>query len=123
MTSLPCSRIHFYFFYHSLLALNIAELKPKTSNNLLKTRSLTALYGLIFVTGKAPFNRITTMYIDDLQKAIKAKMIELELAYDLQKSHSEILRIYKDLKELRYRLVQAELSSVIQENVAGDIDD
>lgn len=56
------------------------------------------------------------MYIDDLEKAIRAKMIELELAYDLQKSHAEILKLYKDLKELRYRLVQAELSSVIQEN-------
>jgi hypothetical protein len=71
---------------------------------------------LIFVAATIPFNRITTMYIEDLQKAIRVKMIELELAFDLRKSHTDILKIYKDLKELRYRLLQAELSFKVNEN-------
>lgn len=50
------------------------------------------------------------MYRDDLQKAIKAKIIELELAIDFGKPHTYILKVYKELKELRYRLMQMELA-------------
>lgn len=56
------------------------------------------------------------MYTDDLQKAIKAKIFELELAIDFGKPHTDILKVYKELKELRYRLMQVELTSLSTEN-------
>lgn len=56
------------------------------------------------------------MYTDDLQEAIKAKIIELELAIDSGKPNIDILKVYKELKELRYRVMQAELTSLATEN-------
>lgn len=56
------------------------------------------------------------MYTDDLQKAIKAKIIELELAMDFGKPRTDILKVYKELKELRYRVMEVELTFLSTEN-------
>jgi hypothetical protein len=44
----------------------------------------------------------------ELKKAIKAKTIEFETAMELGKPRNELLKIYKELKELRYGLVKFE---------------
>ena len=51
------------------------------------------------------------MHSPELKKAIRAKTIELEIAIELKKPNKDLLRIYKELKDLRYRLLQAELTS------------
>lgn len=56
------------------------------------------------------------MYTDDLQKVIKAKIIELELAMDFGKPRTDILKVYKELKELRYRVMEVELTFLSTEN-------
>jgi hypothetical protein len=56
------------------------------------------------------------MHSDDLKRAIKAKAMELELAIELEKPNNMLLQIYKELKELRYCLIQAELTSEVTES-------
>lgn len=45
------------------------------------------------------------MQIEELKKAVKAKTIEFETAMSLEKPHVELLKIYKELKELQFKLV------------------
>lgn len=52
------------------------------------------------------------MQPNELKKALKAKTIEFELAMETGKPHSELLKIYKELKELQYQKIQAELETV-----------
>jgi hypothetical protein len=44
----------------------------------------------------------------ELEKAIKAKTVELELAMEFGKPKEELLRLYKQLKELHYQKVSLE---------------
>ena len=47
---------------------------------------------------------------EDIKNAIKAKTAEFEVAMSLGKPHVELRKIYKELKELQFQLVQAELN-------------
>ena len=47
---------------------------------------------------------------DELKKAIKAKIVELEIAMSLNTTNDERLKIYKELKELQYKLVRMQHS-------------
>ena len=47
---------------------------------------------------------------NEILEAIQGKKIELEAAMQLGRSNDDLLKLYKELKELQYRLVQAELS-------------
>lgn len=49
------------------------------------------------------------MNVTELDKAIQIKTIELEAAQQVGKSHHELAKLYRELKELRYQRVQAEL--------------
>ena len=52
----------------------------------------------------------------ELEKAIKAKTVELELAMEFGRSKEELLTLYKQLKELYYQklsLEQAENDSKV----------
>ena len=40
----------------------------------------------------------------ELKKAIKAKIVELEIAMSLNRPNQERIKIYKELKELQYQL-------------------
>jgi hypothetical protein len=51
-----------------------------------------------------PFKPNNTMTPDELRKAIKAKIVELEIAMSLNRPNQERLKIYKELKDLQYRL-------------------
>ena len=44
----------------------------------------------------------------ELEKAIKAKTIELELAMEFGKSKQELLALYKQLKELHFQKLTLE---------------
>jgi hypothetical protein len=50
------------------------------------------------------------MKVNDLKTAIQEKTDQFEEALEGGKPHSELLAIYKELKELKYQLVQAELA-------------
>jgi hypothetical protein len=47
---------------------------------------------------------------DEIKKAIKAKIVELEIAMSLNRTHAERLKVYKELKELQYKLVRLQHS-------------
>ena len=47
---------------------------------------------------------------NEIMEAIQGKKIELEAAIQLGKSNEDLLKMYKELKELQYRLVQVELT-------------
>ena len=53
------------------------------------------------------------MELFELNEAIKAKIIEFETAMELEKPNFELLKIYKELKELQFQKVQIELHHVI----------
>lgn len=44
----------------------------------------------------------------ELEKAIKAKTVELELAMEFGRSKEELLKLYKQLKELYYQKIRVE---------------
>jgi hypothetical protein len=48
----------------------------------------------------------------NLKEAIQPKTLELETALGLQKPHEELLKIYKELKELQYKKVREEVPDV-----------
>lgn len=50
------------------------------------------------------------MTLTELNEAIKAKTIALEVAKEAGRPETELLEIYKELKELQYQKVQAELN-------------
>ena len=45
----------------------------------------------------------------ELREALRSKTVELEIAIETGRPHRELLRIYKELKELQFQLVHAEL--------------
>ena len=47
--------------------------------------------------------------LHELKKAMDAKLTSLEVSIECGKPQSEILAIYKELKELKYRMIQAQL--------------
>lgn len=49
------------------------------------------------------------MTLTDLNEAIKAKMVALEVAQEAGRPETEVLELYRELKELQYQKVQAEL--------------
>ena len=51
------------------------------------------------------------MNVQDLREAYQAKRLELEVAMEAGKPHDELRRMYKELKELQYQIVQAELQT------------
>jgi hypothetical protein len=46
---------------------------------------------------------------NELKAIIKTKSAELELAMEAGKPHTELLKMYKELKELQYQVFQAQL--------------
>lgn len=52
------------------------------------------------------------MKLNDLIETIRTKTMEFEVALETGKSQAELLTIYKELKELQYQKVQAELTEV-----------
>ena len=48
------------------------------------------------------------MELARLNDAIKTKTIEFENAMELKKPHTELLKIYKEIKELQFKKVQLE---------------
>jgi len=44
----------------------------------------------------------------ELERAIKAKTVELELAMEFGKAKEELLKLYKQLKELHYQKLSLE---------------
>ena len=44
----------------------------------------------------------------ELEKAIRAKTVELELAMEFGRSKEELLKLYKQLKELYYQKIRVE---------------
>jgi len=49
--------------------------------------------------------------MNELKEAIKAKTLEFETALESGKTPEELLKIYKELKELQYQKVQQELKT------------
>jgi hypothetical protein len=49
------------------------------------------------------------MEASELKDAVKAKTAQLEQAMELGKSKDELMKLYKELKELHFQLVQSEL--------------
>lgn len=50
------------------------------------------------------------MTLNEVNQAITAKMLELEVAKEMGRPDPELLKIYKELKELQYQKVQTELN-------------
>jgi hypothetical protein len=50
------------------------------------------------------------MQHNELNEAINAKSNELEMAIESEKSYSEILKLYKELKQLKFQRLQSEVS-------------
>jgi hypothetical protein len=50
------------------------------------------------------------MTLSLLKQALKAKTVEFEEAIKNEKSHQELKNIYKELKELQYQIVLAEIN-------------
>jgi hypothetical protein len=50
------------------------------------------------------------MQADEIKTAIKLKTQEFETALELGKPNTELLEIYKELKELQYTLIKTEHS-------------
>jgi hypothetical protein len=54
----------------------------------------------------------------ELKAAIRVKHRELDTAMEAGNSQQQALRIYKELKELQYQLVQAELKEENRKSIA-----
>jgi hypothetical protein len=52
------------------------------------------------------------MELNELKKVLKDKTIQFEIAMENGQPHSELLKIYKELKELQYQQLKAELELV-----------
>ena len=50
----------------------------------------------------------------ELKQALKAKTVEFETAMEAGQPHSELLKIYKELKELQYMIPYAEVSEIAE---------
>ncbi|MFL5789357.1 MAG: hypothetical protein ACJ748_14955 [Flavisolibacter sp.] len=50
------------------------------------------------------------MDIKELKRDLKVKSCELEAAIEAGRPHKELLSLYKELKELQYEILQAELA-------------
>lgn len=56
------------------------------------------------------------MNLTEIKAAIEAKTLEFEAALEGQRPHSELRKLYIELKELKYQLVQAELNESLTES-------
>ena len=52
------------------------------------------------------------MTLDELDKAIQAKAAEIEIVIEAGRPQEELLPIYKELKELHFQKVQAEMDGL-----------
>jgi hypothetical protein len=50
------------------------------------------------------------MTLPELKKALRLKTEELEVALQAGTPHAHVVKIYKELKELQYRIIQEELN-------------
>jgi hypothetical protein len=57
------------------------------------------------------------MKLNELKKALQSKLVELDVAMELGKPRKELLHLYKELKELQYRLLHAEVTQDTSENL------
>ena len=57
-------------------------------------------------------NDFRAMTPQELKNAIRKKTMELDFLIEQEKPHIEIRKIYKELKELQYQLVYAELPRI-----------
>ena len=56
----------------------------------------------------------------EIEKAIKAKTVELELAMEFGKSKEELLMLYKQLKELHFQKLTIEQEESQEDKLAVD---
>jgi hypothetical protein len=54
---------------------------------------------------------------EELKQAIQAKSLAFEAALETQQPHSKLKELYKELKELKYQLVLAELKETNLETI------
>lgn len=54
---------------------------------------------------------------EELKQAIQAKTLAFEAALETQQAHTQLRQLYKELKELKYQLVQAELKETNVEDI------
>ena len=47
---------------------------------------------------------------NEIKNALRIKSVEWEMAFEMGKSYQELLQIYKEIKELQYDLVKAQLN-------------
>ena len=57
-----------------------------------------------------------TMKQHDLKTALQKKSVELEAAMETGKPYKEILQIYKEIKDLQYKLLVAQLEEQTRES-------
>ncbi|MGZ3882542.1 MAG: hypothetical protein ACXVBF_14430 [Flavisolibacter sp.] len=56
------------------------------------------------------------MKLIELEKAIKSKTVELELAMEFGKSKEELLALYKQLKELHFQKLNLEQADLVKDS-------
>ncbi|MGZ3853794.1 MAG: hypothetical protein ACXVBX_13445 [Flavisolibacter sp.] len=56
------------------------------------------------------------MKLIELEKAIKSKTVELELAMEFGKSKEELLALYKQLKELHFQKLNLEQAGLVKDS-------
>ena len=53
----------------------------------------------------------------ELKDQLRAKALEFELAMEAGRPHVELMRAYKELKELQYEILQLEIASRSEEDL------
>ncbi|MGZ3846443.1 MAG: hypothetical protein ACXVBH_10335 [Flavisolibacter sp.] len=56
------------------------------------------------------------MKLIEIEKAIKSKTVELELAMEFGKSKEELLALYKQLKELHFQQLNLEQTDLVKDS-------
>jgi hypothetical protein len=56
------------------------------------------------------------MSIQEIKEAIRLKTMEFEVALETGKPRKQVMKLYKELKDLQYRLVQLELTHEKQQD-------
>jgi hypothetical protein len=73
-----------------------------------KGKTCPADYGIIFVAD-GPYKAPHHMKPSELKATLRSKAAEFEMAMQAGTPHAELLKLYKELKELQYQLVHAQI--------------
>ena len=65
---------------------------------------------MLWLVSCTDYIKIKMDHLNELKTAVVAKTIQLEALIESGKPQSEIMAIYKELKELKFRIVQAEIA-------------